>query len=61
MVKRIFAGLGVLACLALLVLWRFGFDGGAPVARAQVAPPGIPVTAGVVIAQDVPPDRPTPL
>jgi len=54
MIKRILAGLVVLACLVLLVLWRFGLDGGAPVASAQVPPPGIPVTAGVVTAQDVP-------
>ena len=58
MAKRIVAGLGVVLCLALLALWRFGLVGGLPSAKAEVqaqpAPPGVPVTAGVVVAQDVP-------
>ena len=54
MAKRIFAGLGVLLCLGLLALWRLDVASGLPSARAQVAPPEVPVTAGVVTAQDVP-------
>jgi membrane fusion protein, multidrug efflux system len=51
---RIFAGLGVLLSLALLVLWRLDLGSTLPSASAQVGPPEIPVTAGVVTAQDVP-------
>jgi hypothetical protein len=52
--KRILAGLVIFAGLVLVVVWRFGLGSGAPVASAQVPPPGIPVTAGVVTAQDMP-------
>jgi len=56
MAKRIIAGLGVLLCVAVFVAWRLDLGGPTPDARAQAAapPPGIPVTAGVVTAQDVP-------
>jgi membrane fusion protein, multidrug efflux system len=53
MAKRIIAGLGALLCLALLAVWRFT-PSGVPAAHAQAAPPDVPVTAGVVVAQDVP-------
>src|SRR5271169_1541499 len=53
MAKRMIAGVGVLLCLALLVAWRLDL-GGTPVAKAQVAPPDVPVVAGAVTAQDVP-------
>jgi multidrug efflux system membrane fusion protein len=51
---RIFAGLGALLCLALLVMWRLDPGSTLQSANAQVGPPEIPVTAGVVTAQDVP-------
>jgi multidrug efflux system membrane fusion protein len=54
MAKRVFAGLGVVLCLALVALWRFGLGSGLPAAKAQFAPPEVPVTAGVVTARDVP-------
>jgi multidrug efflux system membrane fusion protein len=54
MAKRLFAGFGVLLCLALLGLWWLDLGSGPPHAAAQAAPPEVPVTAGVVIAQDVP-------
>jgi membrane fusion protein, multidrug efflux system len=54
MAKRVFAGLGVFVCLALLALWRLGLGSGMPAAKAQFAPPEIPVTAGVVVARDMP-------
>jgi multidrug efflux system membrane fusion protein len=54
MAKRVFAGLGVVLCLALVALWRFGLGSGLPTAKAQLAPPEIPVTAGVVTTRDVP-------
>jgi multidrug efflux system membrane fusion protein len=54
MAKPIIAGLGGLLCLALLAVWRFAPGAGVPTAHAQTAPPEVPVTAGVVIAQDVP-------
>ena len=54
MAKRLFAGFGVLLCLALLGLWWLDFGSGPLHAVAQGAPPEVPVTAGVVTAQDVP-------
>ena len=54
MAKRIFAGLGVLLGLALLTLWWLGLGSAPPAAKAQLAPPEVPVTAGVVAARDVP-------
>ncbi len=54
MAKRIFAGLSVLLCLALLGLWWLDLGSGPPHAAAQAAPPEVPVTAGVVTARDVP-------
>jgi multidrug efflux system membrane fusion protein len=54
MAKQMFAGLGVLLCLASLAPWRPGVE--TPIARAwaQTTPPEVPVTAGVVVSQDVP-------
>src|ERR1700691_2728294 len=55
MAKRIVAGLSLVLCLALLTMWRLdGFDPAVPKAKADAAPPGVPVTAGVVTAQNVP-------
>jgi multidrug efflux system membrane fusion protein len=41
-------------CLGLLGLWWLNIGAGVPRAAAQVAPSAIPVTEGVVTAQDVP-------
>ncbi|MGA3397801.1 MAG: efflux RND transporter periplasmic adaptor subunit [Acetobacteraceae bacterium] len=54
MAKRIFAGLCAVLCLASLALWRLDLGSALPRAAAQVAPSEVPVTAGVVTAQDVP-------
>jgi membrane fusion protein, multidrug efflux system len=54
MAKRIVGGLAVVLCLALLALWRLDLGGALPNATAQLAPPVVPVTAGVVTARDVP-------
>jgi membrane fusion protein, multidrug efflux system len=54
MAKRLFAGFGVLLCLALLGLWWLDLGRGPPHAAAQVAPAEIPVTPGVVTAKDMP-------
>jgi multidrug efflux system membrane fusion protein len=54
MAKRLLAGLCLLMCLALLALWRFGADATVPKASAQTGSPAVPVTAGVVTAQNVP-------
>lgn len=54
MAKRIFAGLGVLLGLALLGLWWVDLGSGPPHAAAQVAPPEVPVTVGVVTTRDMP-------
>jgi multidrug efflux system membrane fusion protein len=53
MSKRLFGGLGLLLCLAAVAWWRLSLDAG-PVAKAQAAPPEVPVTPGVVTARDVP-------
>jgi membrane fusion protein, multidrug efflux system len=54
MAKSVIAGLGGLLCLALLGAMRFTIGNSVPPAQAQGAPPEVPVTAGVVVAQDVP-------
>jgi membrane fusion protein, multidrug efflux system len=43
-----------LVALAALALWRFEFRGAPPNAAAHGIPPSIPVTAGTVVARDVP-------
>ena len=42
------------AALAVLAVWHFEFDSAPPKAVAQGVAPGIPVTAGTVVARDVP-------
>lgn len=54
MAKRIFAGLVVLLGLGGLAVWHFAPRAGVPGARAQTAPPAVPVTVGTVTARDVP-------
>ncbi|HEY1934494.1 MAG TPA: efflux RND transporter periplasmic adaptor subunit [Acetobacteraceae bacterium] len=53
MAKRLLAGVGLVLCVAAVALWRLDFDV-APTAKAQPAPPEVPVTPGVVVARDVP-------
>ena len=53
MAKRWFGGVGLLLCLVAVAWWRFSLDAG-PAAKAQAAPPEVPVTAGVVTARDMP-------
>jgi membrane fusion protein, multidrug efflux system len=53
MAKRLFGGLGLLLCLAAVAWWRLSLDAG-PTAKAQAAPPEVPVTSGVVTARDMP-------
>lgn len=53
MAKRWIGGVGLLLCLAVVAWWRLSLDA-APTAKAQAAPPEVPVTAGVVTARDVP-------
>jgi multidrug efflux system membrane fusion protein len=54
MAKRIIAGLTVLLVLACVTFWKFDLDNSLPAAHAQLPPPEVPVTPGVVTAQDVP-------
>jgi membrane fusion protein, multidrug efflux system len=53
MAKRLFGGLGLLLCLAAVAWWRLSLDA-SPTAKAQAAPPEVPVTPGVVTARDMP-------
>ncbi len=53
MARRWFGGIGLLLCLAAVAWWRLSLDA-APAARAQAAPPEVPVTPGVVAVRDVP-------
>jgi membrane fusion protein, multidrug efflux system len=53
MTKRWFGGVGLLLCLAAVAWWRLSLDA-APTAKAQAAPPEVPVTPGVVSVRDVP-------
>src|SRR5580704_3222951 len=54
MAKQIIAGVIVLLFLAVTALWKFGLENSLPAAHAQLPPPEVPVTAGVVTKQNVP-------
>jgi multidrug efflux system membrane fusion protein len=54
MVKRAIGAVVVIMLAGLVVVWRLGSGTEAPQAAAQTPPAGIPVTAGTVLAQDVP-------
>jgi membrane fusion protein, multidrug efflux system len=54
MVKRAIGAVAVIMLAGLVVVWRLGSGTEAPQAAAQTPPAGIPVTAGTVLAQDVP-------
>jgi membrane fusion protein, multidrug efflux system len=53
MTRRLLGGFGLLLCLAAVAWWRLSLDAG-PTAKAQAAPPEVPVTPGVVTARDMP-------
>jgi membrane fusion protein, multidrug efflux system len=54
MVRRLIGGAAVFALAAMAVMWQLSIDTGVPRAAAQTAGAAIPVTAGTVVAQDVP-------
>jgi membrane fusion protein, multidrug efflux system len=54
MAKRAIAAAAVLALAAIVVIWQLNLGTGARRAVAQTPSPGIPVTAGTVVAADVP-------
>jgi membrane fusion protein, multidrug efflux system len=54
MVRRAIGGAAVIVAAATLLIWWHGFGGNGPRATAQTPPPMVPVTAGVVTAQNVP-------
>src|ERR1700738_2649090 len=54
MMRRVIGAAVVLALAAIVVIWRLNAGTEVPVAAAQTATPGVPVTAGTVAAQDVP-------
>jgi multidrug efflux system membrane fusion protein len=54
MMRRVIGAAVVLALAAIVVIWRLNVGTEVPVAAAQTATPGVPVTAGTVAAQDVP-------
>ncbi len=51
---RLAVGAAAVAVLFAAAIWWSNFGGSAPPAAAQIAPPVVPVTAGTVVARDVP-------
>ncbi len=51
---RAVAAMAVAALVGVAAVWWSNFGGNGPRAVAQAAPPLVPVTAGTVVAQDVP-------
>jgi membrane fusion protein, multidrug efflux system len=54
MIRRAIGGAAFLAVVVMIVIWRFGSGTEPPHAAAQTPGPGVPVTAGTVVAQNVP-------
>jgi membrane fusion protein, multidrug efflux system len=54
MVRRAIGAAAIIFVAAALVIWWRSFGSEAPAARAQTGAPSIPVTAGIVVAKDVP-------
>lgn len=54
MARRMIGAAAILAAAVLAILWHFGLGDSVPPAAAQAPPSGIPVTAGTVVARDVP-------
>jgi len=53
-VRRAIGAAAILFVAGALVIWGHNFGGSGPQAAAQVPAPAVPVTAGTVVAQDVP-------
>jgi multidrug efflux system membrane fusion protein len=54
MVRRAIGAAVIVALAAIVAIWRLSLGTDAPPAAAQTPPPGIPVTAGTVVAEDIP-------
>ena len=54
MARRAIGAAAALVVAAALVIWWHGLGGNGPQATAQVAAPAVPVTAGTVVAKNVP-------
>jgi multidrug efflux system membrane fusion protein len=54
MVRRMIGAGAVVALAAMAVIWRLSLGADVPHAAAQAPAPGVPVTAGIVAAEDVP-------
>ena len=54
MARRAIGLAAIIFVTAALVIWWHGFGGNGPRAKAQTPTPLVPVTAGTVIAQNVP-------
>jgi membrane fusion protein, multidrug efflux system len=54
MLRRAIGAVVIVVVALLVVIWRLGSGAEAPTAAAQAPAPGVPVTAGTVLAQDVP-------
>jgi membrane fusion protein, multidrug efflux system len=54
MIRRALGAAAIVVTVAALLVWWHGFGGNGPRATAQTAAPLVPVTAGTVVAQNVP-------
>src|ERR1700761_6467008 len=54
MVRRIVGAVVIIGLLAIAGIWRLGYQTATPPAAAQTSPQAVPVTAGTVVAEDVP-------
>ena len=54
MLRRAIGAAAIIFVAAVVVIWWHSFGSEAPAARAQTTAPSIPVTAGTVVAKDVP-------
>ncbi len=54
MIRRAIGAAAILLVAATVVIWWLGFGSEPPAARAQAPTPAVPVTAGTVVAKDVP-------
>jgi membrane fusion protein, multidrug efflux system len=54
MMRRAIGAVAIILVAAAVVIWWHSFGSQVPAARAQTAAPSVPVTAGTVVAKDVP-------